>query len=44
MLIASKNSREIEKSKAQLNKEFEMKNLGESKKILSIEIIRDRKR
>jgi len=44
MLIASKNSGEIEKLKAQLNKEFEMKDLGEAKKILGMEIIRDRKR
>ena len=43
MLIASKNNGEIEKLKAQLNKEFEMKDLGKAKKILGIEIIRDRK-
>lgn len=43
MLIASKNKVEIEKLKAQLNGEFEMKDLGEAKKILGMEISRDRK-
>ena len=43
MLIASKNPVEIEKLKAQLKKEFEMKDLGEAKKILGMEISRDRK-
>ena len=43
MLIASKCSKEIENLKAQLNKEFEMKDLGEAKKILGMEICRDRK-
>ena len=33
----------LKKLKAQLNKEFEMKDLGEVKKILGMEIIRDRK-
>ena len=44
MLIASKNSEEIEKLKARLNKEFEMKDLGEAKKILGMKIIRDKKK
>ncbi|KAH9688516.1 hypothetical protein KPL70_015148 [Citrus sinensis] len=35
---------EIEKLKTQLNQEFEMKNLGEVKKILGMEICRDRAR
>ncbi|WVZ54780.1 hypothetical protein U9M48_005529 [Paspalum notatum var. saurae] len=43
MLIAAKEKSEIAKLKAQLNKEFEMKDLGEAKKILGMEIIRDRK-
>ena len=34
MLIASKNVKEIEKLKTKLNQEFEMKDLGETKKIL----------
>jgi len=44
MLIAAKSQVEIEKLKAQLSKEFEMKDLGEAKKILGIEINRDRER
>ena len=43
MLIASKSQKEIEKLKTQLNREFEMKDLGEAKKILGMEISRDRK-
>ena len=43
MLIASKSQIEIEKLKTQLNREFEMKDLGEAKKILGMEISRDRK-
>ena len=42
MLIAVKDKSEIAKFKAQLNKEFEMKNLGAPKKILGVEIIRDK--
>ncbi|KAG8490001.1 hypothetical protein CXB51_016020 [Gossypium anomalum] len=42
MLITSKNKVEIERLKTQLNLEFEMKDLGEAKKILSMEIWRDR--
>ncbi|KAE8664469.1 hypothetical protein F3Y22_tig00112762pilonHSYRG00050 [Hibiscus syriacus] len=37
MLIASKSQKEIDKLKAQLNQEFEMKDLGEAKKILERE-------
>ena len=44
MLIVSKSRTEIDKMKAQLNQEFEMKDLGEAKKILGMEISRDRKR
>jgi hypothetical protein len=43
MLIAAKDKSEIAKLKAQLNLEFEMKDLGAAKKILGVEIIRDRK-
>jgi len=42
MLIAAKDKREIAKLKAQLNNEFEMKDLGAAKKILGMEIIRER--
>jgi hypothetical protein len=42
MLIAAKDKEEIAKLKAQLNLEFEMKDLGAAKKILGVEIIRDR--
>ena len=41
MLITSKSKDENDKSKTQLNQEFEMKDLGEIKKILHIEICRD---
>ena len=44
MLIASRNKGEICRLKAQLSKEFEMKNMGEAKKILDMEIARDRQR
>ena len=44
MLIASRNQGEICILKAQLSKEFEMKDLGEAKKILIMEIARDRQR
>jgi hypothetical protein len=43
MLIAAKDKSEIAKLKAQLNLEFEMKDLGAAKKILGVEIIRYRK-
>ena len=42
MLIASKSIVKIDKLKAQLSKEFETKDLGETKKILGIEITRDK--
>ena len=42
MLIAAKSKEEIRIVKAQLNNEFEMKGLGASKKILGMEILRDR--
>ena len=44
MLIASKDQNEINKLKMLLKSEFEMKNLGEARKILGMEIGRDRKR
>jgi hypothetical protein len=43
MLIAAKEKSEIDKLKAQLSKEFEMKDLGAAKKILGMKIVRDRK-
>jgi ATP-binding cassette subfamily B (MDR/TAP) protein 1 len=43
MLIAAKEKSEIAKWKAQLSKEFEMNDLGATKKILGMEITRDRK-
>ena len=42
MLIAARNKTHIQKLKVQLKKEFDMKDLGEAKKILGMEIIRDR--
>ena len=44
MLIAAKSQVEIDRLKVQLSKEFEMKDLGEAKKILGMEINRDRER
>ncbi|KAE8707872.1 hypothetical protein F3Y22_tig00110372pilonHSYRG00231 [Hibiscus syriacus] len=44
MLIASKSQKEIDKLKAHLNQEFEIKDLGKAKKILGMEISRDRQR
>ena len=44
MLIESKSKDEIEKLKTQLNQEFEMKDLDKAKKILGMEICRDRAR
>ena len=44
ILIAFKSKDEIKKLKTQLNQEFEMKDLGEAKKILGIEIYKDRPR
>ena len=43
MLIATRDKEEIGKVKSQLSAEFEMKDLGEAKKILGMEIVRDRK-
>ena len=43
MLIVAQDKENIRKVKVQLNKEFEMKNLGTTKKILGMEILRDRK-
>ncbi|KAG8498115.1 hypothetical protein CXB51_006865 [Gossypium anomalum] len=43
MLVAAKDKGEIRKVKAQLSEEFEMKDLGPAKKILGMEILRDRK-
>ena len=42
MLIAAKSKEEIRTVKAQLNNEFEMKDLGAAKKILGMEILRNR--
>ena len=42
MLIAANNKEVIRTIKVQLNNEFEMKDLREAKKILGMEIMRDR--
>jgi len=42
MLIAVRNKTHVLKLKAQLKKEFDMKDLGEAKKILGMEITQDR--
>ncbi|WVZ89766.1 hypothetical protein U9M48_036131 [Paspalum notatum var. saurae] len=42
MLIAAKDKNKITKLKAQLNSKFEMKDLGAAKKILGMEITRER--
>ena len=42
ILIVAKNKKHIQKLKAQLKKKFDMNDLGEAKKILGIEITRDR--
>ncbi|GJR57692.1 retrovirus-related pol polyprotein from transposon TNT 1-94 [Tanacetum coccineum] len=44
MLIACKSKAEIGSTKTLLKREFDMKELGEAKKILGMEIIRDRSR
>ena len=41
-LIVAKSKEEIRTVKAQFNNEFEMKDLGVAKKILGMEILRDR--
>ena len=43
MLIAAKDRREVDRVKVQLSSKFEMKDLGIAKKILRMEITRDRK-
>ena len=43
MVIASKDIQEIDQHKKELNYIFEMKGLGEEKKILGMEITRNRK-
>jgi len=43
MLIASKSRSAINKLKKNLRSEFEMKDLGEAKKVLGMEIERDRR-
>jgi len=43
MLIASKSISAIDKLKKDLSFEFEMKDLGEAKKVLGMEIERDRR-
>jgi hypothetical protein len=43
MLIAVKSMKKIAALKAQVSSEFDMKDLGAAKKILGIEIVRDRK-
>jgi len=42
MLIVVRNKTHIQKLKAQLKREFNMKDLGESKKILGMEITQDK--
>ena len=42
MLISTKSKEEIRTVKMQLNNEFNMKDLGATKKILGIKILRDR--
>ncbi|GKE59148.1 retrovirus-related pol polyprotein from transposon TNT 1-94, partial [Tanacetum coccineum] len=43
MLIACKSKAEIGSTKSLLKKEFDIKNLGEGKKILDMDIVRDRR-
>ena len=43
MIITSKSRFAIDKLKKQLSSEFEMKDLSEAKKVLGMEIERDRK-
>jgi len=42
MLIAARNKTHIQKLKAQLKREFNMKDLREVKKVLGMKITRDR--
>ena len=41
ILIAARNKTHVQKLKAQLKKKFDIKDLGEAKKILSMKITRD---
>ena len=43
MLIASRSKVEIDKVKVQMSSEFEMKDLGGVRKIMGMEIVRDKK-
>ena len=43
ILITTNNAKDVMKVKAELNKEFDMKDLGAASRILGIEIQRDRK-
>ena len=42
MMIVVRNKTHVQKLKAQIKKKFDMKDLGDTKKILSMEITRDR--
>ena len=42
MMIDARNKTHVQKFKAQLKKEFDIKDLGKAKKILGMEITRDR--
>jgi len=44
MLIAARKKTHVQKLKAQLKKELDMKDLGEAKKLLGMEITRDKHR
>jgi len=44
ILIATKNMSEVDKLKGKLKQESEMKDLGEAKKILEIEIHKNRRK
>lgn len=43
-MIASKESGTIQKLKDQLSSEFEMKDLGAARRILGMDIVRDKKK
>lgn len=42
ILVANKDRRQIEQVKSMLKSEFEMKELGPAKRILGMEMVRDR--
>ena len=42
MLISAEHKEEVEEIKAGLSSEFDMKDLGEAKRILGMDIVRDR--